>query len=451
MSGVDFDLFVIGGGSGGVRAARIAAENGAKVAVAEEYRFGGTCVIRGCIPKKLLVYASHYAEDFEDASGYGWDIQGVKFSWQKLIAAKDKEIARLEGFYHTTLKNNNVAIYEGRAVLKDKNTIQIGDQTVRAETILIATGATPFVPEIPGVEYAISSNEAFHLDKLPKRVAVVGAGYIAVEFAGIFNGLGAEVTVVYRKDKVLRGFDDDLRTHLTAAMTGKGINFIFETVIERIEQTSSGLKATYSDGESGEFDCIMCALGRLPNTQGLGLEEAGVKCAENGAVEVDEYSRSNIENIYAVGDVTDRVNLTPVAIREGHAFALTKYAGLPVALGHDNIATAVFSQPPIGTVGLTETQAREKYGKIDVYTSEFRPLKLTLTPRQDKIFVKVIVDRDSDVVIGIHMLGADAPEIIQALAIALKAGLTKAHFDRTVAIHPTTAEEFVLLSKKHEG
>lgn len=444
----DFDLFVIGAGSGGVRAARIAAENGAKVAIAEEYRVGGTCVIRGCIPKKLLVYASHYAEDFEDAKSYGWDIRGVSFNWQKLIAAKDKEIARLEGLYHQTLKNNNVRLYQGRAVLKDKNTVLIGDQSVTAGTILIATGAAPFIPGIPGAELAISSNEAFHLGSLPKRVAVVGAGYVAVEFAGIFSGLGSDVTVVYRRDKVLRGFDEDLRDHLTAAMTAKGINFLFNTLIEKIEKAGSGLKVTYSDGEAGEFDVVMYALGRWPSTAGLGLKEIGVKLAKNGAARVDEYSKTSLDNIYAVGDVTDRINLTPVAIREGHAFALTKYAGIPTSPEHDNVASAVFSQPPVATVGLSEGQARERGLEVDVYSSEFRPLKLTLTPRQDKTFIKVIVERGTDLVIGAHMIGTDAPEIIQGVAIAVKAGLTKADFDRTVAIHPTTAEEFVLLKRK---
>ncbi len=444
----DFDLFVIGAGSGGVRAARIASENGAKVAIAEEYRVGGTCVIRGCIPKKLLVYASHFSEDFEDAKSYGWTVPPATFNWQKLIAAKDQEIARLEGLYHQTLKNNNVRLYEGRAVLKDKNTVQIGDQSTAAETILIATGAAPFIPGIPGAEHAISSNEAFHLGSLPKRVAVVGAGYVAVEFSVIFSVLGSDVTVVYRKDKVLRGFDEDLRDHLTAAMTAKGINFLLNTLIEKIEKIVDGLKVTYSDGDVGEFDVVMYALGRWPSTAGLGLKEIGVKLAKNGAVKVDEYSKTSLDNIYAVGDVTDRINLTPVAIREGHAFALTKYAGIPTSPEHDNVASAVFSQPPLATVGLSEGRARERGLDVDVYSSEFRPLKLTLTARQDKTFIKLIVERGTGVVIGAHMIGTDAPEIIQGVAIAVKAGLTKADFDRTVAIHPTTAEEFVLLKRK---
>jgi len=444
----DFDLFVIGAGSGGVRAARIAAENGASVAIAEEHRVGGTCVIRGCIPKKLLVYASHFSEDFEDAEGYGWSIPSATFNWPRLIAAKDKEISRLEDLYLTTLKNNNVTLFEGRAVLRDKNTVLVGAKEITAETLLIATGGAPYKPEFPGAEHAITSNEAFYLKDLPKRVLVTGAGYIAVEFAGIFHGLGAETTISYRRDKVLRGFDEDLRDRLTAAMTAKGINFLFETVIGKIEKSASGLKVTFSDGESGEFDCVLCATGRKPNTQGLGLAEIGVKLKENGAIEVDEYSKTSVENIYAVGDVTDRINLTPVAIREGHAFALTKYAGLPTSPEHDNVASAVFSQPPIAVVGLSEGAARKRNLDIDIYTSEFRPLKLTLTPRTEKTYIKMIVDKATDKVIGAHMMGADAAEIIQGVAIAVKAGLTKAQFDSTVAIHPTTAEEFVLMKRK---
>jgi len=444
----DFDLFVIGAGSGGVRAARIAAENGASVAIAEEHRVGGTCVIRGCIPKKLLVYASHFSEDFEDAEGYGWSIPSATFNWPRLIAAKDKEISRLEDLYLTTLKNNNVTLFEGRAVLRDKNTVLVGAKEITAETLLIATGGAPYKPEFPGAEHAITSNEAFYLKDLPKRVLVTGAGYIAVEFAGIFHGLGAETTISYRRDKVLRGFDEDLRDRLTAAMTAKGINFLFETVIGKIEKSASGLKVTFSDGESGEFDCVLCATGRKPNTQGLGLAEIGVKLKENGAIEVDEYSKTSVENIYAVGDVTDRINLTPVAIREGHAFALTRYAGIPTSPEHDNVASAVFSQPPIAVVGLSEGAARKRNLDIDIYTSEFRPLKLTLTPRTEKTYIKMIVDKATDKVIGAHMMGADAAEIIQGVAIAVKAGLTKAQFDSTVAIHPTTAEEFVLMKRK---
>lgn len=443
----DFDLFVIGAGSGGVRAARIASENGAKVAVAEEFLVGGTCVVRGCIPKKLMVYASHFAEDFEDAASFGWTIEGASFDWNALIAAKDKEIERLVSLYHTTLKNNNVKLYEARATLVDKNTVEVAGERITADTILIATGGTPFVPDYPGAELAITSNEVFHLKNQPKRVLVTGAGFISVEFAGIFKGLGSEVTVSYRRDKVLRGFDEDLRDHLTAEMTAKGINFLFESSIAKIEKTGTGLLVSFADGTAQEFDCVMHSIGRVPNTQGMGLEEAGVTLSKNGAVEVDEFSKSNMDNIYAVGDVTNRINLTPVAIKEGHAFALTLYGGQSISPEHDNVASAVFSQPPIGTVGLTEEEAREKYGKVDVYKAHFRPLKLTLGDRGEKVFIKMIVDQKSDVVIGAHILGPDAAEIIQGIAIAVKNKLTKADFDRTVAIHPTTAEEFVLLKK----
>ncbi len=446
----DYDLFVIGAGSGGVRAARIASENGAKVAIAEEYRVGGTCVIRGCIPKKLLVYASQFAEEFEDAVGFGWTVKGA-FDWATLIKNKDAEIDRLNGLYFKTLAANNVKLFEARATLKDKNTVQVGDHEITAKTILVATGAAPYIPDIPGAEHAISSNEVFHLKELPKRLLIIGAGYISVEFAGIFNGLGVETTVAYRKNLVLRGFDEDLRARLTAAMQARGIRFFFNIILEKIEKTKDGLKVTDSNGDQGIYDVILCAVGRLPNTAGMGLEEIGVKLAENGAVEVDEYSRSSVDNIFAVGDVTDRIALTPVAIREGHAFALTEYGGVPTSPEHDNVASAVFSQPPIGTVGLTETEAKEKFGKIDVYTSDFRPLKLTLGQRQDKTFIKMIVDQKTNIVVGVHMLGTDATEIIQGVAIAVKSGLTKDAFDITMAIHPTTAEEMVLLKQKQDN
>lgn len=443
----DFDLFVIGAGSGGVRAARISAENGAKVAIAEEYLVGGTCVVRGCIPKKLLVYASHFSEEFEDAASYGWNIDGVKFDWKTLIAAKDKEIDRLVGLYHTTLKNNNVKLYEGRARLLDKNTIEVCGQKVTAETILIATGGHPFMPDHPGIEHAISSNEVFHLETLPKSMLIAGAGYIAVEFASIFNGLGVETTVLYRREKVLRGFDEDLREHLTSEMTAKGIRFIFNDTIADIEKTKTGVRVTCAKGDVGDYDQVMLAVGRNPNTRDIGLEQAGVKLTPGGAVAVDALSKSSVENIYAVGDVTDRINLTPVAIKEGHAFALTKYGGQEISPEHDNVPAAVFSQPQIGTVGLTEVAAKEKYGEVDVYRAHFRVLKHTLTPRSEKTFVKMIVDKKSQVVVGAHILGMDAAEIIQGIGIAVKNKLTKADFDRTLAIHPTTAEEFVLLKK----
>ncbi len=443
----DFDLFVIGGGSGGVRAARIAAGLGAKVAIAEEYRLGGTCVIRGCIPKKLLYYGSHFAEEFEEARSYGWEIKGVKFNWKKLTRNVNAEVDRLNNFYYELLDNAGVSLFEARAVLKDKHTIEVAGKTVTAETILVATGGSPYIPDIPGAQFAISSNEVFHLKKLPKRLMIAGAGYIAVEFAGIFNSLGVDTTVVYRKNKVLRGFADDLRTRLTNAMEQRGIRFLFDTNLGNIEKTRKGLKITCTNGSVGFYDELLCAVGRTPNTKGLGLEEVGVKLTGNGAVAVDQYSRTNVKNIYAVGDVTDRVNLTPVAIKEGHAFALTKYGNQKVSPEHDNVASAVFSQPPIGTVGLTGVECQEQNLEIDIYTSEFRPLKQTLTGRVEKTFVKMIVDKKTDVVLGAHMIGPDAAEIIQGVAIAVKNKLTKAQFDQTVAIHPTTAEEFVLLKK----
>ncbi len=444
----DFDLFVIGGGSGGVRAARIAGGLGARVGLAEEYRMGGTCVIRGCIPKKLLVYAAHFAEEMEEAASLGWDLGEAKFDWAKLIANKDREIARLEGLYGKTLANAGVEVFECRAVLKDAHTLALADgRAVTAETILIATGGWPNLPDIPGAAHAITSNEAFHLPQLPGRILIAGAGYIAVEFAGIFNGLGAETTVVYRRDKVLRGFDEDLRRRLTGEMMNKGVDFIFETVITSIEKTDDGLLVTFDDEDEEDqvFDAVMYAIGRTPNTSGMGLEEVGVALDAKGAIVVDEYSRSNISNIYAVGDVTDRIALTPVAIREGHAFALTVYGDTPVSPSHENVPAAVFSQPPIGTVGLTEEEAREKYGEIDVYKSSFRPLKYTLGDNMSQALIKMIVDKATDKVVGAHMLGADAPEIIQGVAIAVRNGLTKAQFDQTVAIHPSSAEEFVLM------
>ncbi len=446
----DYDLFVIGAGSGGVRAGRITASLGARVAVAEEYRVGGTCVIRGCVPKKLLVYASHFSEEFEDAAGFGWQVGESKFDWKTLIANKDREIDRLNGLYISTLKNAGVETFEGRAVLKDPHTVEVAGQTVTARYILIATGGWPNMPDIPGIEHAITSNEAFHLEEFPKRVMVLGGGYVAVEFAGIFNGLGSETTLVYRKDKVLRGFDDDIRGRLDIEMRRKGVNIVYNTVVEKIEKQADGLKVTLKNGESCVVDQVMFAIGRSPSTKGLGLEEAGVKLSDNGAVIVDDYSRSSADHIYAVGDVTDRIALTPVAIKEGHAFALTVFGGQPVSPQHDNVASAVFSQPPIATVGLTETEAREKYGEIDVYVSDFKPMKYTLPGREERAFAKLIADRKTGRVIGAHMIGPDAPEIIQGIAIAVKAGLKKADFDATVAIHPSSAEEFVLMMNKRD-
>jgi glutathione reductase (NADPH) len=447
----DYDLFVIGAGSGGVRAARISAGFGARVAVAEDYRVGGTCVIRGCVPKKLLVYAAHFAEEFEDAKGFGWSVGESSFDWNALIAAKDKEIDRLNGLYINTLENAGVKIFEARASLKDEHTILLADGgEVTAETILVATGGAPYTPDFPGSELAISSNEAFHLEELPKRILISGAGYIAVEFAGIFNGMGSIVEIVYRRDKVLRGFDEDLRDHLGAAMAAKGIGFRFNSVVTAIEKWNDGLHVSFDDGSEGVYDTVMFATGRHANTGGLGLEQAGVKLKANGAVRVDEYSKTSAANIYAVGDVTDRIALTPVAIKEGHAFALSIYGGAPQSAAHDNVASAVFSQPPIATVGPTEDEARMEFGAIDVYESFFKPMKYTLAGRDERALIKMLVDPKSDRVIAAHMIGPDAPEIIQGVAIAIKNGLTKAQFDSTVAIHPSSAEEFVLMTNKRE-
>ena len=440
----DYDLFVIGAGSGGVRASRIASSFGAKVAVAEEYRVGGTCVIRGCVPKKLLVYASHFSEDFHLAEGFGWSVGETSFDWKKLIERKDAEIDRLNGLYINTLNGAGVEIINGRATVEDANTVRVGDKTYTAKKILVAVGGWPSMPDVPGIEHAITSNEALHLEEQPKRIVVVGGGYIAVEFAGIFAGMGSEVIQLYRGDQILRGFDDDLRERLAREMTGKGIDLRLGTNITEIEKTDEGVRLTLTDGSTLDADAVMYATGRVPKTEGLGLENAGVEM-ERGAVKVDAYSRTNVPSIFAVGDVTNRVQLTPVAIKEGHAFALTEFGGTEQAAEHDAIPSAVFSQPPIGTVGLSEAQAREKYGEIEVYTSDFKPMKHTLGGSDERAFTKMIVDKKTDVVVGAHMIGADAAEIIQGVGIAVKARLTKAQFDATVAVHPSSAEEFVLM------
>ena len=445
MADYDFDLYVIGGGSGGVRAARMAAGTGARVAIAEEYRYGGTCVIRGCVPKKLLVYASHFHEDFADAAGFGWTVGETRFDWSTLIASKDREIDRLEGVYEKLLSNAGVAIHRGHARLLDPHTVEVADRTYRAETILIATGGHPVFPPGHGWEHAISSNEAFHLESLPERAVVYGGGYIAVEFAGIFNGMGSRVTQIYRGPQILRGFDDDVRNALAGELVKKGIDLRVETTIDKIDKTESGLLLHLSDRTTLETDLIMAATGRKPNTQNLGLDAAGVALDDKGAVEVDEYSRSSQPNIYAVGDVTDRIALTPVAIQEAMAFVDTVYRGKPRAMDHGNVPSAVFSQPPVSTVGLTEVQAREAHGALDIYRSTFRPMKHTLSGRDEKTMMKLIVERATQKVVGIHMVGLDAPEIVQGLAVAVKAGATKEVFDATVGIHPTAAEEFVTM------
>ncbi len=445
MPSYDYDLFVIGAGSGGVRAARLAAGYGARVAIAEEYRVGGTCVIRGCVPKKLLVYASHVREEIEDAAGYGWTILEARFDWPSLIAQKDREIARLEGVYRKLLANAGVELIEGRARLLDPHMIEVAGRRITTDKILVATGAHPV--RLPGYdeENSITSNEAFHLERLPERIAIVGGGYIAVEFAGIFNGLGSRVSLLYRGDQILRGFDDDLRHGLAAELKRKGVELRTHAVVHRIERAGRAWRLALGDGSTLEVDLVMAATGRRTNTQGLGLEAAGVDCAHHGAVKVDAYSKSCLDNIYAIGDVTDRLNLTPVAIREAVAFADTVYGGRPWAMDHETVASAVFSQPPIGSVGLSEEAARRRGAELDIYKADFRPMKHTLLGREERTLMKLVVDRRSQRVLGAHMLGPDAPEIIQAMAIAVKMGATKQQFDETVAVHPTAAEEFVTM------
>ncbi len=448
MSEFDYDLFVIGGGSGGVRAARMAAQYGAKVVVAEEYLVGGTCVVRGCVPKKLFVYASQFAEEYKIASGFGWKVGTPEFSWSKLLANKDREIDRLNKIYIRNLEAAGVEIIQDRAELRGPNEIYLVDQdrTVTAAKILIATGATPFVPHnIPGAAFAITSNEAFHLEDLPKRIVVVGGGYIAVEFAGIFHGLGVETSLLYRGPQILRGFDDDLRNGLAEAMTNRGIDVRTDANVGEIVKVGEECKVCMHNGAEIVTDLVMYATGRVPNTTGLGLENADVNLDGAGAVKVDKFSQTNIDNIYAVGDVTNRVNLTPVAIREGAAFAETVYNNNPVAVDHSDIASAVFSQPELGTVGLTEDQAREQYGEITVFKSVFRPMKLTLTDIDEKMLMKLIVDKATDRVLGCHIMGPDAGEMVQIVGIAMKMNATKADFDRTIALHPSAAEELVTM------
>jgi len=444
----DYDLFVIGAGSGGVRAARVAAGFGARVAIAESDRPGGTCVIRGCVPKKLLVYAAHFRDDLDDAAAYGWTGEAT-FSWPTLIANKDREIARLEDIYRTLLKTAGAALIEGRATLVDRHTVRVGGRSVTAAHVLIATGGQPFRPAIPGAGLAITSNEAFQLPELPGRVLIVGGGLIAVEFGGIFNSLGAEVTLANRGEQILRGFDDDVRRHLHDEVVRKGLDVRLHSNLTRIERRADGtLLAALTTGgraELVEVDAVMFATGRRPATAGLGLEAVGVALDAQGAVSVDEYSTSSVPNIHAVGDVTDRMVLTPIAIREGEALATTLFGGRRVAIDHRNVPHAVFSQPPVGTVGLSEAAAVAACARIEVYATTFRPLKYTLSGRNERTLVKLVVDEASQRVVGAHMVGPDAPEIIQGLAIAVKAGLTKDQFDATVALHPTAAEEFVTL------
>jgi len=442
----DYDLITIGAGSGGVRASRIAASwYGARVAVVESSRLGGTCVMRGCVPKKLLVYGAHVAEEMEDAAGYGWTFEGARHDWPTLIANKEAELKRLEGVYHRLLRDAGVTLLEGRGRIVDPHTVEVDGKPHTAGHILIATGGWPIVPDIPGIEHAITSNEALDLPRRPERLVVVGGGYIAVEFAGIFNGLGSEVTEIIRAGQILRGFDEDVRDTLASEMEKKGIRIRRECQVRSIEKKADGTLSLLTDcSEELEADAVLYATGRAPNTKDLGLEAVGVETAKGGAVTVDEYSRSSVPSIYAIGDVTDRVNLTPVAIKEGMAFAATVFGDRPTTMDYEAIPSAVFSQPPIGSVGLTEAQARAREA-VDVYISRFRPMKVTLSGRDEKTMMKLIVSRRTDRVLGAHMVGMDAAEIVQGLGIAMKAGATKAHFDATVGIHPTAAEEFVTM------
>jgi len=448
MTEFDTDLFVIGGGSGGVRAARIAAGHGARVMIAEEYRMGGTCVIRGCVPKKLLVYASHIHQDIEDAAGFGWTIPPATFDWPTLIANKDREIARLEAAYTTNVEKAGARVIKTRAVFEDAHTIRLATGgTVRSKYVLIATGGAPnHGAAIPGIEHVISSNEVFHLDALPRRILIQGGGYIALEFACIFAGLGSDVTLVYRGDNILRGFDDDVRAHVRGEMEKEGITILTGCTVNKVDKHGKEFTSHLSNGSSIASERVMFAIGRHPNVANLGLEKAGVAInAKNGGIAVDSFSRTSVPNIYAIGDVTHRVNLTPVAIREGHAFADTVFGKRQVQVDHVDIPTAVFCQPEVGTVGVTQAQARAQFSHVDVYKATFRPMKATLSGRDTRVLMKLIVDATSDRVVGCHIVGDDAAEMVQVLGIAIKMKATKADFDSTMALHPTAAEELVTM------
>ncbi|MEL7447097.1 MAG: glutathione-disulfide reductase [Pseudomonadota bacterium] len=447
MSEYDYDLFAIGAGSGGVRASRIAAGHGAKVAVAEEYRVGGTCVIRGCVPKKMLVYGAHFAEDLEDAKNFGWTIEGKSFDWVKLRDHVQADVDRLEGLYGETLGNNKVEVFRERAEITGDHEITLASgKVVTAKYILVATGATPQRLEFPGSEHAITSNEAFHLDEVPGRIMIAGGGYIANEFAGIFNEFGSKVCIVNRSDQLLRGYDESLRDRLLQISVMKGIQFHFNTTFKAITKNDNGSLHVELDGDDDlDVDVVMFATGRVPNVEGLGLDTVGVETGENGAIKVDEFSKTNVDYIYAVGDVTDRVQLTPVAIREGHAVADTLFDNNPRSVDHSCIPSAVFSHPPIAAVGMTEGEARNKLGNVKVYQSDFRAMKNVIAGRNERSLYKMVVNAANDQIVGIHMIGPEAAEIMQAAAVTVKAGLTKADYDATVAIHPTMAEELVLL------
>ena len=452
MAEYDYDLFVIGAGSGGVRAARLASELGARVGIAEEYRVGGTCVIRGCVPKKLLVYGSRYGGEIEDARAFGWTCDDVRFDWPTLIHNVRREVDRLNGLYTRTLEKAGVDRFLTRATVEGPHSIRLLDRDalVSAKYILVSTGAHPAMPEISGREHLISSNECFQLEALPDSIVIIGAGYIGMEFASIFAGLGVSVTVLYRGDQVLRGFDMDLRDGVADAMRDRGIDFRMNTNVASINKDGNGYRVALKDGGTISADLVMAATGRLPNTVGLGLQHAGVELGWNGHVVVDEYSKSSVDSIYAVGDVTDRKNLTPVAIREAIAFVETVFDDKAKTLDYEFIPTAVFTEPEIGTVGISEEEAREMYRAVDIYKSSFRPMRATISGRNEMVLIKLVIDAESDKVLGVHMLGPDAAEIAQMAAIALRLGVTKAQLDATMALHPSVAEELVTMRHKSE-
>ena len=451
MADYEYDLITLGAGSGGVRASRLAGGYGAKVAVCEEDRVGGTCVLRGCIPKKLLIFGAHYADHMEDAVNYGWTIGGAHHDWQTLIRNKNSELDRLNGIYLNILKDNNVDLKQGRAVVIDDHTVEVGGERLTTENILIAVGGWPNLPSIPGIEHAITSNEALELPTLPKKVVIVGGGYIAVEFAGIFSGFGSSVTEIIRGEEVLRGFDNDIRKSLSEEMRKRDIKILAKTEVTEIKKSGQNLLVTLNSGSVMETDCIMYATGRAANTKGLGLEKAGVELKKDGSIVVDKCNRTSRSNIYAVGDVTDRIQLTPVAIQEGHALADMLFNKNKQFVDYSNVPSAVFSTPPIAVVGLTEEEAKEQFEYIDVYESNFKPLVHTISGRDERTFMKLVVDSKTDVVLGCHMMGIDAPEIIQGIAIAIKCGAKKRQFDATTGIHPSSAEEFVTMRSKRSN